>query len=1088
MFFIFFLMKLFCTFLIYFVLIINTGIAQKLGNIWYFGKYAGITFNTPDGKPVAITDNRLQIWEGCATVSDVLGNLAFYTDGLNVINKHHDWMYINQTYRQYTLNGGSSSSQSAIIVPYPGDSLKFYIFTTEAYENRLASRGFNYSIVDMRAYDGTGNIFPYNVNLLSSSLEKVTAIKSQSNDSYWVVTHSYDTDTFYSFLVDSNGVNPPVLSYVSPVIGNVDFAGDQGYLKASSDGRYIAAAYTQLKDVYLYDFNSQTGVVSNPRSLFTGNPQSYYGVEFSPDVSKLYVSFFGLQKGILQLDITKNNIQDIRNSSTLILDEQGFPPGAMQLGPDGRIYIAKDVSSYLDVINSPNQMYPNCNLQRNAVFLDVDNTGRRSQLGLPNSTTSIYFVRVNAHATYPACDGDTVYLTANIDASTEGYTVRWTGPNGFRSFSKDTSIVNVNKNASGWYYVEVILNEKTAIDSVYIEITDSPFTDIVPAGDTVFCAGDSLSLRAVPYNPSLFYMWSTGESSESIVVRTTGRYYLLVTNNNDCSYLDSIDIIVIDKPKVNIIPLSDTEFCNGDSVILEIVPFETDVTYTWSTGARGRYLTVKESGIYSVVAENSNNCIDSTSQVVSVFPLPVASILEGEQVKVCRGDSILLTAGSDGVSYLWSTGETTQSIIVRDEGYYFVVVTNENQCFDTAYCQVLFYEHTPVEILGITDICLGDSTILSLSNDYVFQYWSTGETKKEIIIKEAGWVSVIAWDENGCSSIDSIYISVFELSVFYDAVKQVNFNRVFIDSIAKLSVSIVNMDASEFVIESITFGSDGIFRHNNQLPATVSPGEEYIINLEFMPGDIIRYTDSIFINIIYPCPIVLSGSISGTGIVTFVAILPDTIAEIGSKDFCISIYGYFETAKNILDSSGFTLSISHLADIFSPYSLDYTINAGYTTGTIDVQSEITNEIKVVDYYCGLVMLGENDYSPLTFESIAYNNPNVIVQSLDGSISIEGICAKELSKIMTLKRNHVELKNNIIDDELILDLIINSPDNILIELYDYSGRKIDCLFNDFVSVIGVLSIHRPIPKHAQGIAYIVFTSGSAKSIHPLIILK
>lgn len=1081
-------MKIVITFLIYIFFLSNTAFAQKLGNVWYFGKFAGITFNTPDGKPIAITNNRLQIWEGCATVSDVLGNIAFYTDGMNVINKNHDWMYINQTYRQYTLNGGSSSSQSAIIVPFPGDSLRFYIFTTEAYENRQTSRGFNYSVVDMRAYDGTGNIFPYNVNLLSSSLEKVTAIKSQSNDSYWVITHSYDTDIFYSFLVDSSGIQPPVLSYVSPVIGNVDFAGDQGYLKASSDGRYLAAAYTQLKDVYLYDFNNQTGVVSNPRSLFPANPMSFYGVEFSPDVSKLYVSFFGLQKGIYQLDITQNNIQDIRNTALLILDEQGFPPGAMQLGPDGRIYVAKDVSSYLDVINSPNRRYPDCNLQRNAVFLDVDNTGRRSQLGLPNSTTSIYFVRVTAHATYPACDGDTVYLSANVDASTEGYSVRWTGPNGFISFSKDTSINKINKSASGWYYVEVILNEKTAKDSVYIEITDSPYTDIVPDGDVVFCAGDSLRLRAVPFNPSFSYTWSTGETTESIVVRNTGRYFLFVTNNNDCNYLDSIDIVVIDKPKFNIIPLSSPEFCQGDSVILEIVPYETDINYTWSTGETGRFITVKESGVYTVVGINSNNCIDSTSQNVSVFPLPVAAILEGEHVQICKGDSIVLNAEPENMYYLWSTGETSQSIVVRDEGNYFVVVSNENQCFDTAFCRVQHFEHTPVKIMGIQDICMGDSTVLSLSSDYAFQYWSTGETKKEIIVRETGWISVIAWDENGCSSTDSIYISVFRLSVFHDAVKQIDFNRVFIDSIARLSVSIVNMDASEFVIESITFSSNNNFSHNNILPATVSPGEEYYINLEFKPDDIIRYNDSIFININYPCPLVLSGSISGTGIVTFVAILPDTVAEIGNKDFCINIYGYFETAKNISDSSGFTMSISNLSDVFYPNNLDYTFNLDYVTATINSQTRVTTDLNIIDYYCGLVMLGENDYSPLKFESIVYHNPNIIVKSIDGSIRTEGICAKNLSKIMSLQRNSVELKSNIITDELNFDLTIKNPDNILIELYDYTGRLIEPIYVGFVSDIGVLPINHSIQKHTQGLVYLLFTSDNDKRIHPLIILK
>jgi len=255
------------------------------------------------------------MWEGCATVSNNSGDIDFYTDGINVITKNHDWMKINFAYRKYVLNGCSSSSQSAIIIPFPEDSLKYYIFTTECFENNATSRGINYSVVDMTRDNGYGNIFPFNVNIAPSSLEKLTATKHSNGKDYWVIAHAYDSDKFYAFLVDSAGVHPPVESNVPPAIGNNGIYGDQGYMKITSDGRKIAAAYTQYKTVYLYDFDNKTGRVGNPQPIYESDKgEEFYEIEFSPDGTKLYASFYGFDRGIFQYDLSSGDINQIRRS------------------------------------------------------------------------------------------------------------------------------------------------------------------------------------------------------------------------------------------------------------------------------------------------------------------------------------------------------------------------------------------------------------------------------------------------------------------------------------------------------------------------------------------------------------------------------------------------------------------------------------------------------------------------------------------------------------------------------------------------------------------------------------------------------
>ena len=115
-----------------FLLFISNGsYSQGEANNWYFGYGAGITFNS--GSPVAVTDGQLYTFEGCTTISDAAGQLLFYTDGISVYNRNHIMMLNGDS-----LNGDTSSSQSATIVPKPGSSTLFYVFTVDAEASPLS--------------------------------------------------------------------------------------------------------------------------------------------------------------------------------------------------------------------------------------------------------------------------------------------------------------------------------------------------------------------------------------------------------------------------------------------------------------------------------------------------------------------------------------------------------------------------------------------------------------------------------------------------------------------------------------------------------------------------------------------------------------------------------------------------------------------------------------------------------------------------------------------------------------------------------------------------------------------------------------
>ena len=137
----------------FFFLIISFNItifcfSQGEVNNWYFGNHAAISFNS--GSPVALTNSAMQTNEGCATLSDASGQLLFYTDGSTVYDRNHQVMP-NGT----GLMGHESTTQSGTIVPLPGSTNLFYVFTLD---QMATPNGYRYSIVDLNLNGGLGAV------------------------------------------------------------------------------------------------------------------------------------------------------------------------------------------------------------------------------------------------------------------------------------------------------------------------------------------------------------------------------------------------------------------------------------------------------------------------------------------------------------------------------------------------------------------------------------------------------------------------------------------------------------------------------------------------------------------------------------------------------------------------------------------------------------------------------------------------------------------------------------------------------------------------------------------------------------------
>ncbi|MEI6089692.1 MAG: hypothetical protein WCR42_04510 [bacterium] len=238
---------------------------------WCFGTGGHITFK--NGSPEELGLSSVSTYEGVATISDQNGDLLFYTDGMEVWDKYNDQMP-----NGWGLNGHKSSSQSGVIVPYPGNKNLYYIFTVDAiWESKDPNLGFRYSIVDMTLNNGFGDVTTKNQLLFTPSCEKITAVGHINGRDIWVLGQRWNDNKICVFLVDKDGIHLKNEYSIKALAKFNNTGWSKGYMKFSQKGDLLAIANNNVS-LAIYDFNISTGVVSNER--FTTNEcfKNAYGV------------------------------------------------------------------------------------------------------------------------------------------------------------------------------------------------------------------------------------------------------------------------------------------------------------------------------------------------------------------------------------------------------------------------------------------------------------------------------------------------------------------------------------------------------------------------------------------------------------------------------------------------------------------------------------------------------------------------------------------------------------------------------------------------------------------------------------------
>ena len=322
-----------------------------------------------------------------------------------------------------------------------------------------------------------------------------------------------------------------------------------------------------------------------------------------------------------------------------------------------------------------------------------------------------------------------------------GYTYLW---------STGSTASSISVSSSGSYWLQVSNSGCTDRDTVNISVYPTPAVYL--GRDTTFCVGDSLALH-VTEPPGSTYLWSTGATTKTIPVFTSGSYWLVVSNHG-CSAADTINVTVAPGTPVHL--GNDTTFCEGGSITLSS-PHPPGYTYAWSTGSSAPTITVNTSGVYWLIAYDSV-CTSRDTIVVTVNQFPPVDL--GNDTSLCTGLSLPLSSMDAYVapSYTWSTGAHTASINVTTSGTYSLSVT-VGGCTTGGAINVSFKPLPVVNLGPDAAICNDQPLILSSPQPAGAQYlWNTGSTSSSITIAQAGTYGVFV-TVDGCSASDSIVIT-----------------------------------------------------------------------------------------------------------------------------------------------------------------------------------------------------------------------------------------------------------------------------------------------------------------------------------------
>jgi len=319
-------------------------------------------------------ESPINIRLGGLAMSDSLGNLLFYTNGLQIINREDEIMPNGDDITPSAFRNevfGYPFLQSVICLP-DGTEKNLYHLYIQQWDSRGGQSTQIYSIlkttIDMDLNNDKGDVTEKNV-LVYGNKESVSdttfgifaTIRHGNGRDWWMVFPDRNRNKIYRFLITPNGIQEEREQDFNILPGTGEPL-DMGQAKFSPNGERYAFQELNGSSIHLFNFDRCTGLLFDHQILDYEEPEfGGFAIEFSPNSDLLY---FGDFLHLMQLDLGEINPL-ARVDTIAFYDDFKSPFGHsyafMQLTPDNKILVVPPNGvKNLTVINAPDKKGKAC--------------------------------------------------------------------------------------------------------------------------------------------------------------------------------------------------------------------------------------------------------------------------------------------------------------------------------------------------------------------------------------------------------------------------------------------------------------------------------------------------------------------------------------------------------------------------------------------------------------------------------------------------------------------------------------------------------------------------------------------------------
>jgi PKD repeat protein len=266
------------------------------------------------------------------------------------------------------------------------------------------------------------------------------------------------------------------------------------------------------------------------------------------------------------------------------------------------------------------------------------------------------------------------------------------------------------------------------------------------------------------------YIWSNGDTSANINVHESGVYYVQAV---DLFNRIQIDSIVVSYPQVN--QLTNPVLCSGSQLIWN-TNLANNYSFLWQDNSNASSFVIVQPGQYHVEITDQLGCVfnsDTLNVILDNFPFEA---FIGNDTSLCTGNSIQLQVGASvATNYLWSNGNTNDSLLITSGGTFWLEVSNINNCIAIDTINISLTGIAPVADFMSNEVCIGlpteftDISTAALGDSIISWEWSFADGNQSALqnpvntylVPDNYLVTLKAISQTSCAGLVNKLVTVY---------------------------------------------------------------------------------------------------------------------------------------------------------------------------------------------------------------------------------------------------------------------------------------------------------------------------------------